>query len=256
MKPEQMKNIRDVISESLDHAEATWKSIGSHFVKLTVMDSAMESIESSKIPGHLWVSDGIPNVDEFIAMVVDMRNSTDHLNTVRNNEKIENGFQRVYYETSALLPAISKIVSFEGGVVTEYLGDGALILFQVDSSDKQKTIRKASKAARYCIEEMRDEINNQLNSRYSLDAIDLGVGLSISKAMVTLVGEKENRQAKAIGQCVWDATKLSCGRNKINISESLYTSWPSSKGGKLEFKKHTMKRGLVGYQLDKKICSV
>jgi len=37
--------------------------------------------------------------------------------------------QRIFYETSALLPAMAKLIFFENGSVTEYLGDGVLGLF-------------------------------------------------------------------------------------------------------------------------------
>lgn len=243
----QLADINSTISDSLNRAEKNWNAVKTAFA-MESLQERFEHYEPSKIPGHPFVSDGKPEVTTFIAMVVDMRNSTDHLKTVVNNPKIKNGFQRIYYETSALLPAISKTVSFENGFVTEYLGDGALILFKVDDDDNEKEIiTSVSVAAKNCIYETRQAINLQLQKRYNLKAIDIGIGLSIGKAMVTLVGDTGNPQPKAIGECIWEATKLSCETNKIGISNSLYGAWPSSKGGTVKFKQFKFKRGVSGY---------
>lgn len=251
MTSEQLTIINATISDSLDRAEAHWNDVKKEFTKAAVLENY---VEPSKIPGHPFVSDGKPEVTTFIAMVVDMRNSTEHLKTVVNNPKIENGFQRIYYETSALLPAISKTVSFEYGVVTEYLGDGALILFEVDNDNNETdVIKSVSRAANNCINETRQAINSQLQERYNLRAIDIGIGLSIGKAMVTLVGNADNLQPKAIGECIWEATKLSCETNKICISNGLRFKWPSSKGGSLSFEKFSLnKRNVTGYAIKRK----
>jgi hypothetical protein len=86
-----------------------------------------------------------------------------------------------------------------------------------------------------------------LEQRYNLDGIDIGIGLSIGKAMVTLVGDTNNPQPKAIGACIWEATKLSGETNKIGISAELFYKWPSSKGGTVKFKEFKFKRGISGY---------
>lgn len=150
----QHQKITEAVSKGLDRAELAWAAVGNKFIKKAMamdMVRADESVEPSRIPGHPWVTDGTPKVDEFIALVVDLRDSTKRLKTFESAPIIKNGFQRIYYETSALLPAISTVVAFENGVVTEYLGDGALALFQVNKDDKQESIRSASRAARNCI---------------------------------------------------------------------------------------------------------
>ncbi len=249
---EQQHKVSEAITLGLNRAEAAWSKVGNKFLKKAMaMDSLVTEAfaEPSKIPGHPWVTDDTPKVDKFIALVVDMRDSTKRLKTTLSAPTIKNGFQRIYYETSALLPAISIIVSFESGVVTEYLGDGALVLFQVDKENQEDTIKAASRAARSCVEEMRDLINQELYKRYKLPDICLGAGLSISDALVTLVGSLNNMQPKAIGECIWDASKLSDGRNAVHISENLKQLWPKSTGGKMQF--HPIKsRGVVdGYRL-------
>ena len=176
-----------------------------------------------------------PQVDEFIALVVDMRNSTQRLKTHIKEAKV-NGLQRVYYETSALLPGIAVTCGFEGGMVTEYLGDGGLILFGVDVDNREESVRMAYRAAKNCISETRKFINNTIKNRYNLPEISLGAGLAMSKAMVTLVGAPGNYQPKAIGSCVWDATKLSGGMNTVHVSPDIKGVWPKSKGGLMRFK--------------------
>lgn len=241
------------ISMGLDRAEGHWDKVGQEMIKKAMafeaaMIRADESVKPSQIPGHPMVSDGTPKVDEFIAMVVDMRKSSERLKTKVNSPVIKDGFQRVYFETSALLPAISVVTSLENGVVTEYLGDGALALFQVNKDDREETIREANRVARNCIEDMRNLINIELDNRYQLPSIDLGVGLSISKAMVTLVGALDNLHPKAIGECVWEATKLSGETNVVMVSSTLRKQWPQSKGGKMTFIHRTV-RGVDGYRL-------
>jgi class 3 adenylate cyclase len=244
---------RDLVSEAivngLNRAETAWVKVGRHFEK-RAMDAATfeEHAESSVIPGHKLVTSDSPKVDEFIALVVDMRDSTGHLKTNLSLPLINDGFQRIYYETSALLPAISVAVSFEKGVVTEYLGDGALILFQVDKDNKGECIKSASRAARACVSEVRELINVQLKKRYDLPILNLGAGLAISNALVTLVGSSNNWQPKAIGECIWEASKLSGGTNTVHISQSLKSFWPKSEGGKMRFCQAVI-RGVDGYRL-------
>ena len=239
------------ISSGLDRAERNWDQVSSEMVKKSMMiEIAQDSaVMPSQIPGHSLVSEH-PTIDEFIAMVVDMRKSSERLKTCVNSRNISDGFQRVYYETSALLPAISVVTSFHEGVVTEYLGDGALALFQVDKDDKDQTIRKAYRAATQCVQRMRELINSELHKRYNLPPIQLGVGMSISKAMVTLVGSEDNPHPKAIGECVWEATKLSGETNVIMISKNLYSQWPSSKNGKLGFSLRPGRGGINGYRIN------
>ena len=60
-----------------------------------------------------------------------------------------------------------------------------------------------------------------------------------------MVGIPSNMQPKAIGQCVWQVSKLSDGYNKVHVSKELKAAWPSTKGGTLKFtplksEKHTV----------------
>lgn len=256
MLDEGLKNsVNSAVISGLDRAEFSWGKIGKKFIEKSVAisnDSIFESVQPSIIPGHPWVDGGIPKVTEFIALVIDMRDSTGHLKTVTNNQHIKNGFQRIFYETSALFPAISEVVDFGGGVVTEYLGDGALALFKVDEGSKVDRLKDVHRLAKLCVGDIRAIINGHLRNRYDLPAINLGVGISIGNAMVTLVGSEKNMQPRAIGQCVWEATKLSGGTNSVLISDMAKGIWPTVKSSSMQFMRAKM-RDVVGYELKNKI---
>ncbi|MEQ4504883.1 hypothetical protein [Pseudomonas sp.] len=249
MNNEQIALVRQAAVNGLDEAIRTWRKVG------VLMDSINASLEArsgneSNIPGHPLVTLGEPEVTEFVALVVDMRNSTDRLQNLQKFPPIKSGFQRVFYETSALLPALATTAQLRDGHVTEYLGDGALILFKVDTSDRAKTVREAYLAANDCVTVARQVVNELLAERFQLPSLSIGAGLSVSPAIVTLVDTSTYRQPKAIGQCVWEASKLSSGFNTVRVSENLREAWPSQPGGKLRFEKlKDLPKKLVGFEV-------
>lgn len=249
MNPDERALVTAAIKRGLDHAESNWEQVG-HLLEAKMaisMDSYAMDRADSHIPGHSAVDLDKPKVDDFIALVVDMRKSTERLKTFLKGAKV-NSFQRVYYETSALLPAFTVTCEFDQGSVTEYLGDGGLVLFRVDNNDVEQSVRKAYRAAKHCIGDMRDLINDAIGKRYRLPPLDLGVGLAKSSAMVTLVGIPGNFQPKAIGTCVWDATKLSAGFNAVHVSQSFRDAWPTSKKGLMRFKSLNLSH-VTGYKM-------
>lgn len=237
---DQRDKITELVNSSLDRAEKHWRDGGHKLVgEAYAMDSLDESIayNQSYIPGHPMVSDSETVIDEFIAYVADMRGSTERLMcAISKKHASVSGLQRVFYETSALLPALALTVDFGGGKVTEYLGDGVLALFKVDSEERSVAIYAANKAANDSIGGTRDVVNRILADRYRLPGIDLGVGLAHSRALVSLVGVPGNKHPKAFGECVFRATKLSCGKNEVVIDESLKMLWPKSKSGVISFR--------------------
>lgn len=251
MSNDLSNEIKIIVTQALDNAELIWSKSEKLLIK-SAYDSISEGFESmpvaSNIPGHPFLFRGASDVSEFIAFVVDMRESTKHLKTHIADAKVTQ-LQRVYYETSALLPALAKTVEYEGGKVTEYLGDGLLALFKVDESDKTKALYAARRAAINCLSITRPIVNSELSARYRLPEIDIGIGLSISPAIVLLVGLEDYQHPKVIGSCVYTATKLACERNKIFTDEFIEHMWPSSKGGQVRFVKHQVKTGETGYQL-------
>ena len=257
MNEEQKKIIREIVNTELNKAEDIWNKRGSELVVATEsfasMDSVLEKAETvpSSIPGHPLVSDDENPVDTFIALVVDLRDSSKHLlNAISIKYADVSMLQRVYYETSALLPALEKTVNFENGAVTEYLGDGVLTFFRVDPDDESSAIYSAHRAAKKCINSTRAIVNEELNNRYRLPELDIGIGMAVSKALVTLYGLNGNKHAKAFGECVFRATKLSSGRNQIHIDDKLEMMWPVASGkGSVRFTKRTLNK-IDGYLIN------
>lgn len=247
LNEEQKSEIKAIVDDALDRVERVWSKHGSHFAA----NSAAVIVEKrevvpSRIPAHPLVDGDRPKVDKFIALVADIRDSSNHLLCAIKEPARVSMLQRVYYETSALLPALERTISYENGQVTEYLGDGILALFSVDDDDKDGSIYKAFYAARHCLVDARNIVNNALRTRYHLPAIDMGIGLSLSDALVSLVGIDGARHPKVIGRCVWQASKLAGGRNEIYVDSVLDNMWPVSKEGKLNFTRKRV-RGYDGF---------
>jgi len=235
LSKEQIDQLDQLIQLSLDAAEGIWGQVEPLLVQRQLAE-AIKSI-SSQIPGYPTVARFSPQVDRFIAMMADMRDSTKHLMQAISGRITQvNQLQRIFYETSALLPAMALAISFENGNVTEYLGDGVLALFRVPDEQMEETIYAAHRAAQSCLSEVRDLVNDEIGNRYNLPPLDLGVGLAMSKAIVTVVGTENFEQPKAIGECVYRATKLSNGRNEILVDEAVYNAWPRSENGVLRFR--------------------
>ena len=237
-----------LINESLDNAERHWKNGGHvlsleehNIIKSNRSDIGFDSSDSN-IPGHETVSDYETIIDNFIAIVIDMRGSSSHLNAY-NGAVIKSGIQRVFYETSALLPALDFTIRSYNGRVTEYLGDGVLGFMQVDEANSSKAIYSSYNASEECLNTTLPLVNQELFRRYKLEALQIGIGMSLSKALVTLLGIKGNKHPKAYGRCVFRATKLSDGHNKIVIDNDLRAMWPSAKKGTISFTKRDKNYG-------------
>lgn len=238
--------LTSLVNNCLDEAEDTWESVGK-------LIKASESITESatiptEIPGYPFIHSGKPKVDDFICLVLDMRDSTKHLMCHISEKTADvSMLKRVYFETSALLPAIAKVITYGKGGVTEYLGDGVLALFRVDDDS---VISNSYNTATNCLECLHKVINPILYKRYRLPALSAGIGMARSDAIVTLVGLKQAPQAKVFGECVFRATKLSKGTNEIVVDPRLRNSWPKSKGGALSFAVANIKgeNGFVVYK--------
>lgn len=239
----QQDEIRAIVEAGLDRAEGMANQHYVVFDEATFRADVQKSV-SSRIPGHdLVTSDG--QSDELICLVADMRKSSEHLMCAIDGNR-PSQLKRVHYETSALLPALERTIEFKGGSVTEYLGDGILALFRV-GEDEGQCIKDAYRAAKNCIGETREIVNAALAHRYNLPPLDVGVGLGMSKAVVTLVGLEGQEHPKAIGQNVYYATKLARGKNQIIVDETLNLRWPVKEGkGGLKFRKKDF-NGVEGY---------
>jgi hypothetical protein len=67
-------------------------------------------------------------------------------------------------------------------------------------------------------------------------AIEVGIGLAYSEAIISHFGLSPDTQVKVIGECIYFASQCSKGRNEIIVHERLEGIWPTAKGGRLVFK--------------------
>ncbi len=250
MDQSKQDELNALITSTLDSAEAIWKK-SVPFIQLQESSKfrAFTKSMSTQIPGYPLIEEDFSAVDTFIAMVVDIRDSSKHLiSAISERVTLVNQLERVFYETSALLPAAAKTITSSGGSVTEYLGDGLLALFPVKKNETEAVILTCYRVSNSIVSDVRDIVNTLLNQRYKLPPLDIGVGLSLSKAIVMAVGTSEFRQPKVIGECVYRATKLSSGKNEIHIDDEIKLRWPSTKNGTLRFEP-TNSRGVTGYRI-------
>lgn len=243
--------LRELVAASLNEAERVWNQARPLMEKSAVrMDSAWNM--QTTIPGYETIIDGKPEVDTFICMAIDMRDSSGHLMQAISAKIAKvSQLERIFYETSALLPAAAEIIGNHGGRVTEYLGDGALGMFLArgEGEDRNEIVRTVHRAASSYLNCVNEIINPELDRRYRLPPLSVGIGLAFSRAVITAVGLQGNRLPKVVGECVYRATKLCKGDNEIVVDERLRNIWPSKKGGKLRFVPKAFK-GSAGIQHD------
>ncbi len=235
-----------IVDASLDRCEELWNNtIGKDaLVKRAALDSA--------IPGCPFLGENQYKSDQFVCLMLDMRDSTKHLRQAISARIAKVSLmQRVYYEVSALLPAMTRIIQDKNGSVTEYLGDGLLALFQLpqNRNEQDSILGDVITAAKRCMDGLQEVVNPVLSNRYSLPNLEIGIGLSYSDAIISHFGLHPNTQIKVIGECIYLASQLSKGRNEIIIHENLEMVWPTSKSGTLRFKMKQFK-DFKGYVLE------
>jgi hypothetical protein len=250
MTAKEKQELEIVINQELDKAEKTWKQVGHEFVFEGLKQKQVllsKSTIETQIPGFPFLEDGVPKVDDFIAFVFDIRNSTDHLLVAISAKATQ--LERVLYETTAVNTLGSIMIEKEGGGITEFLGDGFLALFK---ASERKDVYSAHKAAKACMEGM-ELVNKLLKDRYELPPLSVGIGMAFSKAIVTIVGTENNLHPKALGECVYRASKIACGVNQILVDEKLKLFWPKSDGGILRFNiaLHKNKSEVAAYKIDR-----
>lgn len=239
------ENLKNEVNTALDKAEAIWKQVESQIIMYsagTEMHKAIvDSNLPSNIPGHPIVNPIKPEVDNFIAFVLDIRNSSKHLIEAIGKPAKASQLERVLYEITAVNTIGCIITEEKQGKITEFLGDGFLALYKVNDRDK-KNVYKAHDAAKECLHVVKDIVNPILDDRYKLPPLKIGIGMAYSQAIITAVGYNSNLHPKALGECVFRATKISDGINEVHVDERLKHFWPSSKGGTLKFNLFDNKR--------------
>jgi len=243
------------INKALDEAEIIWKQVEPELSFGTAFESFMAKDKMpTKIPGYPFIEEGKPKVSEFIALVLDVRDSTTHLiQAISHKIAKASQLERVLYEMTAINTAGAIYVDNYSGGITEFLGDGFLALFHVINERDPKEVYDAHNTAKNFLDTALPKINKILGDRYFLPPLEIGIGLAYSKAIVTVVGHGSNIHPKAIGECVYRASKLSNGKNQILIDDRLKALWPTSKGGQLSFNEIINNRlGFGAYEIKRK----
>ncbi|WP_319231938.1 hypothetical protein [Draconibacterium orientale] len=253
MNEELTSKIKEEVNKALDNAENIWNEVGEQFAieKAEVRMFSEGAKVPSQIPGHKILTEGKPEVGDFIALVLDIRNSTEHL-LVANKAKATQ-LERVLYETTAINTAGAVVIEYYKGGLTEYLGDGFLALFKIEDEKNSKNIvYSAHDAAKCCLKEALNIVNDIISKRYELPKLSIGIGLAYSKAIVTIVGINDNLHPKALGECIFRASKLAGGHNEIHIDKKLKYLWPKSDNGQLRFIFTDRFEKIEGYLISKK----
>lgn len=164
---------------------------------------------------------------EFVVMMTDIRSSTDIINA-------ENGLINMFKIFYAYSAVVANIVDKNQGTSTEFLGDGVLNLFDIESKDRDDAFRHAIIASRDILY-ARQYILNPLFTKLGLPNINIGIGIDHGITIVTRFGHKTDNDLKAFGKCVWNVSRLSKGVNTILGSPSAQLNWPKGPNGKLSF---------------------
>ncbi len=133
----------------------------------------------------------------IVSMFVDMRGST-------QMAADQLPFDTVFI-VNRFLGAISQAVIRSGGKVNQYLGDGLLALFGVDT-DPQSACRQALKAAAMVAKNV-EHLNQQL-AETERNVIRFGIGINGGEVIIGDVGHGENIAFTALGDAVNVAARL------------------------------------------------
>lgn len=246
------EKIKEILIIELEKAEKIWNDVKDNIFEkgIKTFSSLNESYTPSTIPGFPLIKNGEGKVGQFIALVLDTRDSSKHLLQAISNKTGVSQLQRVLYENTAINTIGLILVNQNQGSITEFLGDGFLSIFNAVEAN---SVYKPKKVAEEFLRLLETLINPLLKERYDLPELKVGIGIAYSKAIVTVIGFDEDLFPKAIGECVYRASKLSCGYNEILYDDSIKRFWPSSKGGKLSFqeRKHKNSERVNGYIIKK-----
>lgn len=251
LSEKQIAELSAIVNKTLDRCEEQWdNTLGRATLQKA---TAATEMSESNIPGHPYLPKDTYKSDIFVAFMLDMRDSTKHLRQAISGRTAKvSQMKRVFYEVSALLPAMTKLIHDKDGAVTEYMGDGLLALFQLpkEKDERDAVLRNCSLAAGHCMSALHQVSNPILNKRYGLPPLEIGIGLAFSDAIISHFGLPPNTEVKAIGECIFFASQLSKGRNEIIVHENLERIWPTSEGGKLRFSLREYKE-FKGYVMTK-----
>ncbi|RMZ60984.1 hypothetical protein D1632_03165 [Chryseobacterium nematophagum] len=231
MRNGKNKEMREFINRLFDDAERDWNITReellqegcseclSSSITNTNSDSLKVRSNNSTIPDFSVIEDGNIYIGDFIAFVADIRESTSLFKISYNDHHIENGLQKVFYITSTWLQSIAyTVLEKDGRHAVKLLGDGVLVLFKVDSKEISQEILSVYKAAKTCINETMVIFNEVLGERYGVTPLEIGIGISYGKSIIKVI---DKFHTEVTGECVWEASKLSKGRNLIKLSKNV-----------------------------------
>lgn len=170
---------------------------------------------------------------KFAVLFVDMRYSTERARRV--------GPQKTFLTMHVFLTALLEVVKNYQGKVIDIMGDGLMVFWggKVARENEDMIGREAVKNASKCglaMMKIRTEVINRIITDENLgSSIDIGVGITFDRVIVTKIGINDTYDVKAFGDCVNTASKYSERSNKIKVSKEVKELWPSSKNGKLHF---------------------
>jgi hypothetical protein len=115
----------------------------------------------------------------------------------------------------------------------------------IDVRDSTKHLRKKSRAKVSKMQRVYLELSALL------PALEIGIGIASSKALIGEFGLAPNTQSKVIGECIYFASHFSKGRGEIIVYEDFIKVWQSKtkKDYELKLRKY---RDFKGYALIKK----
>jgi len=199
--------------------------------------------EEAELPGYenRTIKFGKFENREFVIMMIDIRKSTDIINS-------PNGFVHMFLIFYIYAGITAKIVDFHNGNSTEFLGDGVLNIFDTKTDGLQSALRRSMEAS-WDILEARETILNPFFEENGLPIINMGIGIDHGITIVTQFGYRGDTDLKAFGKCVYNASKLSKGMNEIFVSENSQSKWPQGVGGLLRFGNPFQTEGdIIGYE--------
>lgn len=227
----------DIANNTLARCEKQWQNtLGQEKLIKKAMTESFSA--RTNIPGHPYLDENQYKSDQFVAFMLDMRDSKTHLRQAISARTCRASMmERVFYEVSALLPVMGRVINEYKGAVTEYLGDGLLALFQFpkDIKERDQVLYGIYNAAGTCMDALNEVVNPILSGKYSLPPLQIGIGLAQSNALISHFGLAPATQVKVIGECIYYASQCSKGRNEIIVHEHLKTLWPTAKDGRLRF---------------------
>ena len=244
----EFQEISDAIDDEIQYIQKYWEELNfddnediQHLAMM--LKEAFRPSVPSRIPGHKVVSPMRPQVCSMIALVTDMRNSTEHLlNDYKQFSGPGKRLFRVHVETGALIAATATLVQLRGGDTPEFLGDGCLSFFDYDIQNQSQRVKQAYSCGLAVVDAVRTLVNPKL-SLIGIPNIEIGVGIAASKSIITVVGVQGNYLPKVIGECVYRASKCSRGINAVAMDISAKGIYPKSKGGKRKFAKYRTNLG-------------